>query len=449
MADGGMVDLSRRATARKASSHLGKGLAVLFDQGLCSITSFVAGVLVARSCPPNEYGVYVLGMGILIAVMGFQATLSGLPFTVLRLGFEEKNRPAYLGSTVLQHLLLAAIAAFALLLVAGWFLIKDGMNGSGLWLLALVPMVCFVPFRDFLRYVFLAQFREGTSLLMNLMANVAIVALLYWAYRGGWLSVPVAFAILGGCSALAVLVFGVREGCQVAFVSHELRCHVRENWRFAKWLVAKHGMFLVYAQIYPWALAFMGGAVATAVYGACMVPAMVLAPLVQGLGRFIIPRMAQAASMGLPHLRRVVFGAMLLLALPLLALALAAAFFSEDVLRLLFQAKYAGYGPVVTVLALQSAVNVVASPLEHGLTAMRETPSVFRATFVGACIALVVGMPLVVLWGPMGAGCGLLCSMATVRAYELRSFLSLSASLPAQAGPAERMPMPSGDSSAF
>jgi len=424
-----------------------QGLVVIADQSLCSLANFLIGVLVARSCSKEEYGLYVLAFTLLTTAENVQMSLTGTPYTVLSPRLGRQGRSAYLGSTLITHMGISLLAALTFAAAAG--LLHVCSRGGGLpQVLAVLAAACgFVLLRDFVRTVMLAQLRVWASFCLGLSSSVITVGLLGWAYWGGWLSAPTAYGIMafGAVPAVAVL-FGTWRNIKIT--GSVFTRHAGSNWEIGKWLLASAGTSTVLAQVYPWALVLSGGTAGASVYGACMAPIMVLNPLLIGMGRFMAPKMAHAAAVGSQHVRKAVSWATLILAGPSLVFVAAAAFFSEDALRFLFDTKYAGYGPVLVVLALGLPVYVLGMPLQAGAIAMRKTSLVFQANLAGALTSLVVGLPLAVLWGPLGAGWGLLCSGVASRIYLLSGFCKLCDRAEAEmSAPVVAAPMQLTDSS--
>lgn len=185
------IPFVRRHFAKVFRPSVRQATVVLFDQGFCSIANFLTGVLVARACTKAEYGLYVLGFTLLVTAMGIHVSLAGTPFTVLSPPLKGKDRQFYLGSTLIQHLVVSAMASVGFIVAATVVFTTGRTDNLAGVLFALAVASVFVLLRDFMRYVLLAQLRVWASLLMGIAANVATVGILLLAYRGGWLTAPV------------------------------------------------------------------------------------------------------------------------------------------------------------------------------------------------------------------------------------------------------------------
>lgn len=420
-------DWASNTIAKAFSRSVRQATVVLFDQGFCSIANFLTGVLVARACTKAEYGLYVLGFTLLMTAMGIQASLSGIPFTVFSPRLRDKGHRLYLGSTFIQHLAVSAIAAVAFVVGAAvLFAVGRTDNFAGV-LLALAVACVFVLLRDFMRYVLLAQLRVWASLLMGLVANIATVGILLLAYRGGWLRAPVAYLILGGCSGLPVLVLLLRERSRITFATNKLREHLKENWKFGKWLIARTAAFFFAVQIYPLALMFFKGPGATAVYGACMSLAASLNPLFVGIERYLRPKTSHVAATNPAALPHIVFVTIGILIVPLVGLLIIAVYCGDLVLVLVFGSKYIGCHDVLVVCVVALIANVVFKSVSIGIDSMGATRVTFSGRVIGAIASLLFGIPLVILAGSYGAAFGVMISHCVAGAYWWKEFKKLSA----------------------
>lgn len=412
----------RRLIAKAFKPTVRQAAVVVFDQGFCSIANFLTGVLVARACSKAEYGLYVLGFTLLMTSMGIQTSLSGTPFTVFSPRLRDKERQFYLGSTLVQHLAVSAFAALGFLAAAVVVSSTGRTDGFANVLLALAVASVFVLLRDFMRYVLLAQLRVWASLLMGLAANFATVGMLLLAYRGGWLTAPVAYLILGGCSGLPVFFVLLRERKQITFATKKLREHLKENWRFGKWLVGQVITLFLSVHIYPWALMFFRDNSAAGVYGACVGLAAILNPFFMGLNRFLCPRAAHAACKGASRVHREVYLCMAATAGPLIVFLICAFLFGEWGITLIYGSKFTGIGFIFAVYSLSAIIAAEGVIISAGTNAMRRPDISLKAQFVGFISTITFGFFLVYKLGPLGAAIGVCISRVLAVGYQFAKF---------------------------
>lgn len=419
------VPFLRRLMAKAFGLAAQQVTVVLFDQGFCCIANFLTGVLVARACSKEEYGYYVLGFTLLTVAMNIQTSLAGTPFTVFSPRLRDKEHRLYLGSTLVQHLAVSAFAVLGFLAAAAvLFAARRTGNFAGV-LFALAAASVFVLLRDFMRHVLLAQLRVWASLLMGLVANVATVGILLLAYRGGWLTAPLAYLILGASSSLPVLFVLLSETKWITFASNKLWEHVKENWRFGKWLIAQVIVVFVAIQMYPWVLMLFKGSAAAGTYGVCIGLAAIANPLFMGLNSFLGPRTAHAARKGSAQIHREVYLAMTFLAGPLLIILLCTILFGEWAIVTIYGREFAGLGHIFSIVMLAVVIAAMGGITDAGINALRRPDIAFRARLLALAVTVTLGIFLVYKLGPLGAALGVCVARAFSVGYQLMKFQSL------------------------
>ena len=99
---------------RRAGASVRQGMTTIADQGVVSMTNFLTGVIVARSCSRAELGLYSLGFGVVLLLTSAQTYLISVPYNVYCMRVPEGERGAYTGST-LAHQMVVMAASIALL----------------------------------------------------------------------------------------------------------------------------------------------------------------------------------------------------------------------------------------------------------------------------------------------------------------------------------------------
>src|SRR5215467_6782600 len=93
-----------------ATPSIRQGAGTIFDQALYSLTNFLVGVLLARAVVQEEYGVYVLILSLIMAIMGVQRALISAPYTIRSETFQQRELDEYTGSIVVHEAILVAMA---------------------------------------------------------------------------------------------------------------------------------------------------------------------------------------------------------------------------------------------------------------------------------------------------------------------------------------------------
>lgn len=169
------------------------------DQGVSSISNFVAVAVAANVASAPAFGQFSLAYAGLLLFLGAQRALVGETLLVRYSRSGELTQPvaaASLGATAL-------VAAPAVLLLLAGALIS-GPEDAALWLI-LAAASPFVLLQDSLRYLFICQARPALALFIDgLWAVGSITAMLLTAASGG--SLWAVLAWWGGGAAVALAV---------------------------------------------------------------------------------------------------------------------------------------------------------------------------------------------------------------------------------------------------
>ncbi len=143
--------LERLLTATAKKSYV-----ALFDQALVSGTNFLTGVLLARLCSKEQYGLYVLAFSVILLWDGLRGSLIASPQAVFLHQKPSGQQPPYLGSTIVMHALLLVMGAVVLGVGAG--IVRAASNTSlAAAILAGTFALCGYSSREHVRRTFYAQ----------------------------------------------------------------------------------------------------------------------------------------------------------------------------------------------------------------------------------------------------------------------------------------------------
>jgi O-antigen/teichoic acid export membrane protein len=357
--------------------------------------------------------------------MDIQVSLSGIPFTVLSPNLKYRERQLYLGSTFIQHLAVSALAVGGFAIAALVLAVTDRIHGFANVLLALAVASVFVLLRDFMRCVLLSQFRVWAALLMGMIANVATIGLMFWTYLGDRLTVPIGYLTMAACSGLITLTILFRERKQIDFTKKMFHEHIKNNWTFGKWLVARAIVDFAALRLYPWALMLFKDSAEVAAYGVCVILAGILNPLLMGLNRFLIPQAAYVACNKASKVHREIYHWMILIVAPLLIFLLLAFVFGERVIVTIYGNKFAGIGYIFGIYLLSHVIAAECIVVCAGTNALKRPDISFRAEIIGLIAAITAGLFLAYRWGTLGAVIGVCVSRFVAFVYQFMKFQSL------------------------
>ncbi len=154
-------------------------------------------MVLARALTLEEYGIYVLVLSLIMAVMGVQRALVSMPYTIHARNRSDQALQTYTGSAFIHHLVLAGLCATASLLLAGAFL---ETNGAGCISFAIAVAAMGILARDFVRSYFLSSLSIQRCIVAGVSINASQLAVLALLFVGKGISLCSAFLMVGACS---------------------------------------------------------------------------------------------------------------------------------------------------------------------------------------------------------------------------------------------------------
>lgn len=403
------------ATARK-------GFVTLADQAVASITNFLTGVIIGRTCTKEEFGLYMLGFTIVIFATSIQTSLISTPYMVYSPRLKGGDHKQYTGSTLIHQLGFATLT-IVVLAIAGTLIFLEGSYGLSRVVWVLAAVIAFIMFRDYLRQLCFAGLQMKTALFLDCsVAVVQIGGLLLLAYFG-ILSATLAYWVAGfACALTAIGWFISMRKKFMPTLNQAVRDLVR-NWVLAKWTFAASVAIIVGAELYPWILAGFHSTAATGVFSACKGLILITNPFLMGVTNFLGPKTAHAfARGGLGELRRVVLSSMLAIVAIMGLFGLVVLFLGGWLVALLYGAKYAGYGHIVSILVIGRVITSAALATNCGLLAVERPDAVFKSHLICVLVTVLLGIPLVWFYSVLGAAVAMVGSTTIGAAFRFWSF---------------------------
>ena len=409
-----------------SGQEISQGFFSLADQAVASITNFATGVILARCCTKDEFGLYMLGFTVILLVTDIQTSLIATPYMVYAPRLKGVNHALYSGSTLVHQLVFSLITAFVL--AAGAVVAHFGIGPHGLPRVmgALSTVIAVIMLREFVRRVCFAQLKLKAAFLLDACVGAGQIAGLLLIARLGWLSASSAYWVVGAVCAAAVIwwlwadrgFYRPRAGASIA--------DLRRNWTFGKWVFASGLLWTASTNLYPWLLAFFHGAAAAGTFAACMGVVSVGNPVLLGIQNLVGPKIAHEYAFNGPiALRRLVLRISGIIALPLSLLTVALILWGDQLVGVLYGHQYTGNMLVVAVLACNLLVTAVAFAFSRALFAVERADLDFRLNLAAIAIMATLGVWLVHSYGPLGAAIGLLSAIVLTSAVRAPVFLML------------------------
>ncbi len=397
-----------------AGARTNKGLISLGDQMVASATNFLTGIIIARSCSKEEFGLYMLCFSIVVFVLEVQTSLIASPYMVYSSRLEGRRHAAYMGNAFFQQFLL--ILLLLLVLLAGQALAAYGLGPEGLSrvLPPLILVIWALMLRECIRRISFAGLEMKTAFFVDTtVALVQLGSLLLLVYFNRLTAGTAYYGIGLACSLACAGWFLLKRG-SYSFRNSHVKEDFKKNLSFGKWMFASCVLWALGMNLYPWLLAFYHGTGATGVWAACYGVIAIANPLLLGIQNFLGPKIVQSCTAdGREGLSRFVKKVTLYYVLIILPLALFLCVFGDRLVVLFYGEKYGGNGPVVAVLALYLLTLAGAFTLSRALLALEQARIYFMANIVPLVVMLTLGLYLVRQMGVIGVALGLLAGAVT------------------------------------
>lgn len=395
------------STVPEANSGRRKTKLVLLDQAIVSGANFVIGLVLARFLGPAGYGQFVLTYNIILFIAGVQAALIIAPMMVNSGTLPADQRSQYLRAVTLQQVLfclILAITIFVAVKILDPLFPQWGLDAL-LW--ALIFATLSVLFQDFFRRYFFANDRAGAAALNDLVTHggkfVSLVALGLAAR----LNVTNALWIVGGASALGIVLAAFSSGLQKNASSGDnanLSQVTHWHWSFGKWLLAENLVYWCGSQL---VIYVAGQVVSTSLVGAMSAAANVVGMvniLFLALENLVPTRAAAVyAKGGKASLTRYLRRVALIGSVTILAIVIIASLWSEYWLKLFYGSAYEGYGWMIAWWSAYYLMSFIQRPLSIGLRVLGNTRDLFLASLSGALFAICLSYPIIRIGGATGA----------------------------------------------
>ena len=258
----------------------------LGDQGVASATTFLGTVLVGRNTTKEEFGSYVLGLTILAWVTNLQTSFVTSPYLYRQAGLSDAERRRLAGSTLIHHLILAAVATGVVVLAAAIAGISGSARlSSSAWALA----VCLAPslLKEYGRQTSFAHGRPEDALVLDTIGFGLQIGGLFWLVQSGRASSAAAYVVIGLASGLAAVGWLVSKWGAFRPDPAAAPSHLADNWVLGKWLFAGFIVNAIGKDMYGWVLTGFHGTEAAGVLAACLAIVMLASPLAVGIGNHL------------------------------------------------------------------------------------------------------------------------------------------------------------------
>jgi O-antigen/teichoic acid export membrane protein len=379
-----------------------QGYLAAIDQGVISLSNFLATIILARNVDPTQLGVYGVGFVILRLVRALQEGLIVQPMNVFGASMEIDDFKRYATSTSLFQIGLALASAIAAAVV-GWVLTDLGNDTAGPTLFALWFSFLFWQLQEYMRRMLYARGLVLNAVVNSIISNaVRLVFMIFLVYQGNLSGIAGLDAIAWGSMVALIPGIWFTRNFWTRKIS-DLRDTWELNWKFGRWLLGGTLTNWVAVEFYP---VMTAGLISFAAAGAYRALQNLVAPvhiLLRAIDTFLTPRTANLyeknGQRALTHtLRRIYLAA----GIPIMGILLGAILFSEQLLQLVYGDTYVDFSDGVTLMALFYGLLFAYWPLQSIFKAAQQSRPIFVANVLAIISMFSFGIWAIINWGVYG-----------------------------------------------
>jgi phenylacetate-coenzyme A ligase PaaK-like adenylate-forming protein/O-antigen/teichoic acid export membrane protein len=403
---------NQRATARTVAF-------ALTDQALVSGTRFVTTIFLARAAGSNELGLYALGLTVLLLAACVQESLIMVPYTLSGNRLRGRRLAECAGAALLQHAVLSLLAVLGLAATACGFFAVPGLRQYVPLLAVLAAVLPLASLWEFGRRFAFAHLNMAAAMTMDAVVAAAQLSALSALAVGGMLSARTAMVVVGASCAVGGLGWLISARSRFAWRRESIARELRQSWSLGKWLFAGQVASALHGYSIRWVLAVACGVAATGVYSACMTVVTFVQPLLIGIGNLLAPSVARALADGGPaRVHEVIRRTALFTGGAVTLFCTAVFLFGDRLLVLLYGTDFAGYGPILRVLAIGMLASAMEGVAYDGLWAIGRAAANFWISLIGLAATLGLAAALVGASGVLGGAYGWLGGVAVMSALR-------------------------------
>lgn len=377
----------------------------LASQGISSLGNFLTVIILAKSLTPNDFGLYMMLNTALMIIGGISTSLVKMPLKVLGAGITEKDASSYFSS----QLSLQIIFVFFILLAGCIFLLAKPLLSLGL-AAAFFFYLMSADLQDFMRSANMTRFQWKklfTADMLTHSCRITLILILIWMKNVSLIHV----LLVTGITYLAGFLISPLGGVHYQISLHNIANIWRINWKFGKWLLLETILYTVSTQIYIYFIA-LGVDIMTAGAFAAAQTLLNSFNVVQiGVMNYAIPvARKKLLETGYNAWRRSLMHVGIILFSVSLVFCTTISIFAQPLLSLLFKPIYGNFYYLVPILSIAIILVSINTVLSAAFRTAEFPEAGFWGKLVSAIVTISLGYPMIMKWGIVGAGLGMVCT---------------------------------------
>lgn len=364
----------------------------LGDQGMVSVGNFAVNIILARSVPIADFGIYALAFGVFLVLNGLHGSFVCYPLTIRVAKEGAREVPRLVGLALVLTALLVPLLGIG---VAVLFVLVDRPF--------LIPMALFAfaawRFQDVLRRALMSQLKYRAAIPGDAISYLGQAVVMLGLAHFDMLTLEAVFLVIGATSAAAAVVQALQVRVRFSRPA-ALIPFVRDCWDLGRWTVSRTVISVGQMQGVGWVLAAVHGVEATAHFRAAVNVFGVTHPIMMGIGNLVTPSVAHAHRVSMREVMRITLqlglqGAVLVI--PYFVFLACVPDFALDVFYG-HGSPYREIGGIVTIMAAGYTIAYVARMISGTLHGLAKPALAFHAQLWGTLTAVFAAMPLAA-WG--------------------------------------------------
>lgn len=391
-----------------------EGYLAAIDQGVISLSNFLATLILARTVSPTELGVYGVGFTSLRLLRAFQDGLTIQPLNAYGAGLGEEEFKQYASSTSLMQMLVAILSAGGIALL-GYVLIVTGNDTAGPGVFSLWPAFLWWQLHEYIRRMLYTRGRIFEATVNSILSNLSRIILMLWWIRYGTLSGSAGISAIAFGSLIALIPGLWQTRVYFSLRIKEIKQHWLLNWEYGRWVMGGAIANWVAVEFYP---VLTAGMISFAAAGAYRALQNLVAPihlLLRAIDTFLTPRSAKVyAQDGYAGLQRNLKLTYYFAGLPIMALLGIALIFRKQLLSLLYGDIYLEYSSAMVGMVIFYGLWFIYWPLQSVLKAAKISQPIFLANLAAIAAMFTLGLWMITRWGVYGTIAGQALNAAIV-----------------------------------
>ena len=383
----------------------------LLDQAVISGVNFTTTILLARTMPATEFGLYMLIYPSLLLLTSMQNSLITEPHNVLAAQIEDEKYTRFTGNLALAQLAFS-VSLGVLVFTAG--LVVQALFLETVGALLMVLGIVLAPWmaQEFVRRVLYTRSDSKGAFINDAISySLQLIGVLIITHP----------QVLKASPAWALLVLGSSSLVAVAFGFFQLGSHISTNrldyslasisevwadaWSFGKWRTAQNTYQWFRSSGKGWLIAGFLGLELYGAFRAAYHLVHALNPLRQAASAYLPSRASRTyANSGIQELHSWVKRTLLSILVPLLSALAILSFASPLLLEVAYENRYSNMGLewVVILGAFTYGINFVRFPLETAILAMKQSKLLFVNNIIAFTVFLGLSIPFLYFYGIIG-----------------------------------------------